>query len=374
MHRARAEIDLDAFENNVGLVRAHVSPALLCAVVKADAYGHGAISCAHAAVRAGADWLAVATVEEAAELRAARVGCPILLLAEPRPNEVATAVAMGCRMVVWSKDSVDRIDAAASRAGTRVALHMKVDTGMHRLGVEPEGALALARAIVDATNVDLEGLMTHLPVADEPDNAFTAYQIERFVAIRDDLRMAGIDPEIVHCANSAGAIVHPEARMDMVRCGITTYGIAPSPILAGRLPIHPVMRLTSTVIAVREVSAGEGVSYGHHFVADEPTTIATVPVGYADGVPRRFGIEGGKVLIGGALRPVVGAVTMDHLMVDCGGISVSTGDEVVLIGTQGDRTVDAWDWAEALGTIAYEVVTRIGPRVPRVHIRAEPEL
>lgn len=372
MHRARATIDLDAIVHNVGVMRDLVEPAALCAVVKADAYGHGALAVAHAAVRAGATWLAVATVEEAAELRAARLDVPLLLLGEPRSHEVRSAVALGCRVVVWSEPTIEALGALGNAEGAPVLLHLKVDTGMHRVGVQPDAAVSMAALIRDTPGVELEGVLTHLPVADEPDNAYTGEQLARFGAVVRDLEAAGLRPPMLHAANSAGAIDHPSARLDLVRCGIAVYGIAPAPALAGRVALRPALRLTSTVVDVRRVPAGEGISYGHRFRAEQDCTIATVPMGYADGVPRRLGDVGGEVLIGGVRRRIVGAVTMDQCMVECGDDAVSAGDEVVLLGDQDGERIDPWDWANALDTIAYEIVTRLGPRVPRDHVSAAP--
>lgn len=368
MHRARASVDLDAVAHDVRLLVDLVAPTPLCAVVKADAYGHGALSIAHAAVRAGASWLAVATIEEAAELRAARLTVPILLLAEPRPHEVRTAVALDLRVVVWSTDTVDALGAAAMAAGGVARVHVKVDTGMHRVGIDPDGVAALLDHVAATEGVELDGLCTHCPVADEPGNPYTADQLGRFAAVVDAARAAGHAPAVVHAANSAAAIDHPASRLDLVRCGITIYGIAPSPALADRLALRPALRLTSVVTALRRVPAGEGVSYGHRYRPSADATIATVPIGYGDGIPRRLGDVGGEVLVRGRRRRVAGAVTMDQLCVDCGDDEVAVGDEVVLLGDQGDERIDPWEWAEQLGTIAYEIVTRIGPRVPRDHV------
>ncbi len=372
MHRARATVDLDAVAHNVALLAALVAPAPLCAVVKADGYGHGALAVAHAAVRAGAGWLAVATVEEASELRASRLEVPLLLLSEPRPTEMRAAVALGCRVVVWSASTAHALDAAALAAGTTVPIHVKVDTGMHRVGVDPMGIVELAGIVAAAEGLELEGLMTHCPVADEPGNPFTAAQLERFGALLAELDAAGLRPPMVHAANSAAVIEHPTSHLDLARCGIAIYGVAPSPAQEGRLDLRPALRLTTCVHDVRRVAAGEGVSYGHRFRPEVDSTIATVPVGYADGVPRQLGVVGGEVLVGGRRRAVVGAVTMDQLMIDCGDDDVEVGDEVVLLGGQGDERIEPWEWAERLGTIAYEIVTRIGPRVPRDHISASP--
>jgi alanine racemase len=255
--------------------------------------------------------------------------------------------------------------AAAHDAGAR-AVHLKVDTGMHRVGAAP-GVVAEVSAAVAASGMELEGFWTHLAVADEPErDDTTKEQLRRFEDARSLVSDAGLSPRLLHAANSAGAIAHPAARYDLVRCGIAIYGIAPSPALAGRVDLRPAMSVRAEVTQVRQVDAGEGVSYGHRFVADAPTTIATVPVGYADGIPRALGVDGAPVLLGGRRRRIAGVVTMDQLMVDCGpGADVAVGDEVVLLGRQGDDEISADELAERLGTIAYEVVCGIGPRVQR---------
>jgi alanine racemase len=246
---------------------------------------------------------------------------------------------------------------------------MKVDTGMNRIGIAPADALSLAREIVKRPELVLEGVFTHCAVADEPDNPFTDEQLDRYEAVLAQLGDAGIFPSIRHSANSATAIAHPRGRYDLVRVGIVVYGIAPAPGLEGTPDLRPALSLFAEVSTVKRVKAGEGISYGlrHRFESD--ATVATVPIGYADGIPRRLGLVGGEVLIGGKKRPIVGVVTMDQLMVDCGDDSIEVGDEVVLIGTQGKETITSEDVAGHLDTIAYEIICGIGPRVPRFYPR-----
>lgn len=369
MRAARAEVDLDAVARNVAALRATVAPALLCAVVKADGYGHGAIAVSEAVLGAGADWLAVALVEEAAVLRRAGITAPVMLLSQPRLADLDAAVRFDLRVCVHTSAAVELLAAAARERGTRVLVHLKVDTGMNRIGVAPADALAMATEITGHPELELEGVFTHCAVADELDNPFTGVQFDRFEQVLADLAAAGIEPRLTHAANSATAIEHPRGRYDLVRCGIAVYGIPPAPGLAAPLDLEPALTLRAEVSMAKRVAAGEGVSYGlrHRFTRD--TNVATVPIGYADGVPRRFGLCGGEVLIGGRRRPVVGVVTMDQLMVDCGDDPVSIGDEVVLIGRQGDESITAEEWAGHLDTIAYEVVCGIGPRVPRFYRR-----
>jgi len=240
---------------------------------------------------------------------------------------------------------------------------------MHRVGAAHADAVALARAVAERPDLRLEGLWTHFAVADDPALAFTAVQEGRFRAAVDELAGAGIRPPLLHACNSAGALAHPAAHHDLVRCGIAVYGVAPSPILAGAVDLRPVLSLRARVSYVKEVAAGEGLSYGLRYRVPRPSIVATVPIGYADGVPWRLGVAGGAVLIGGRRRPIAGSVTMDQILVDCGDDrSVAPGDEVVLLGRQGDESIDAWEWAGKVGTIAYDILCGIGPRVPKRYV------
>ena len=367
MRAARAEVDLGAIAHNVGVLRHVVAPSLLCAVVKADGYGHGAIAVSEAALNAGADWLAVAIIEEAAVLRKAGVTAPILLLSQPRLADLPAVVRYDLRVCITSPAAVEFLADAAREQGKVVPVHMKVDTGMNRIGVMPSDALALAFEIVKRPELRLEGVFTHFAVADEPDDPFTDVQLDRYDAVLRELGDSGIYPSIRHSANSATAIAHPRGRFDLVRVGIAVYGIAPAPGLPGTPDLRPALSLRAEVSTVKRVGAGEGISYGLRYRFESDATVATVPIGYADGVPRRLGLVGGEVLIGGKKRPIVGVVTMDQLMVDCGDDHVEVGDEVVLIGTQGGETITAEEMAGHLDTIAYEVVCGIGPRVPRFY-------
>ena len=365
---AWAEVDLGALRHNVAVLLERCAPAALCAVVKADGYGHGAVAVARAALEAGATWLAVALVEEGQALRAAGVTAPVLLLSEPPPEAMATALAARLTPTLYTPAGV----AAAARAGAGrapVGVHLKVDTGMHRVGADPADAVALAAAVAEARGLRLDGLWTHLAVADDPDeDAYTAGQLARFEAVRDALTAAGIRPPVLHAANSAGTLAHPGARYDLVRCGIAVYGHAPGPALAGCADLRPVLSLKARVSLVRELPAGERLSYGRRYAVAEPgTVVATVPLGYADGVTRRLSAVGGEVLLGGRRRPMAGTVTMDQLMVDCGRDgTVEVGDEVVLLGRQGTQEITADEWAGRLDTISYEVLCGIGARVPRL--------
>lgn len=365
--RAWAEISLDAIRANVAELCGLVAPANVCAVVKADGYGHGAVPVAQAALDAGATWLAVAQVPEAAALRQFGIDAPILLLSEPRPSQVEDALDARVAITVYTPDLVASLAHAVTARGDRAwPVHLKVDTGMRRVGVEPADALALAQVIDSNPALHLAAVWTHCAVADEPDDPFTATQLARYDEVLAGLAHASIDVPLRHAANSAAAIAHPASRYDLVRCGIAIYGIPPSPALAGALPLQPAVELVTEVAFVKSVAAGDGISYGLRHRLDRDTRIATLPIGYADGVFRRLGLDQQEVLIGGRRHPMVGAVTMDQLMVDVGPDSdVRAGDEAVLLGAQGDERITPDEWAERLDTIAYEVVCALGARVER---------
>lgn len=369
MRPVRAEVDLEAVAANVSTLRAAVGHTRFCAVVKANGYGHGAVPVAQAAIAGGADLLGVALVAEGVELRDAQISQPIIVLSQASPDEIDVLVDQDLDATVYTEAGARALAEAVNAAGPdesrTVPVHLKVDTGMHRVGAQPAEVVELARLIVAEPRLRLASIFTHCAVADEPDNAFTDQQRAVFTSVLADLADAGIEVPCRHMANSAAAIAWPDTRYDMVRCGIAIYGLSPSPALAGRVDLRPAMSLRSEVAHVKRVVAGEGLSYGLRYRPDRDVTIATVPLGYADGVARRLSSLGGEVLIGGRRRPIAGTITMDQLMVDCGEDDVSVGDEVVLIGRQGDEAITADEWADRLGTISYEVVCAIGPRVPR---------
>ena len=360
---AWVQVSTGAIEHNVSELASMVAPAQLWAVVKANGYGHGAAVSARAALAGGAQGLCVALVQEGVELREAGIDAPILVLSE-QPGETATiAISNRLTSTVYSADAVAAIAAAGGRLHS---VHMKVDTGMRRVGVAIEDAVALANLIAASPAVTLAGVFTHLAVSEEVNNNFTRVQLERLDSTLAALAKAGHQPPVVHAANSAGAILHPAARRDVVRTGIAIYGLAPSPDIAHKCAsLLPALSLHARVSFVKRVRAGEGISYGLRHVFERDATVATLPLGYADGLPRRFGAVGGEVLLGGIRRPVVGVVTMDQLMIDCADAPVSVGDHAVLIGRQGDDEITVDDWARHLGTINYEVVCGLSPRLER---------
>jgi alanine racemase len=366
---AWADIDLDALAHNIGVLRKAAAPAGVWAVVKADAYGHGAVAVGVAALEAGCDGLCVALTAEGVALRRAGITAPILVLSEQPPEHAATIVAHDLTPTVTTVEAIDALAAVGHGTG----VHVKVDTGMHRVGATPADVPALIAHIEAAgPAVRLAGIFTHLAVADEVDDPYTADQLARFDDMLHGLDRAALDGVVVHAGNSAGALAHPEARRTFVRAGIAMYGISPGAgvddLAAG---LRPVLSLRARVSFVKRLAVGSRVSYGlrHELPAD--ANVATVPLGYADGV-RRGLTNVGDVLIGGRRRRIIGSVTMDQLMVDCGDDDVRRGDEVVLIGRQGDERITAEEWAAHLGTIGYEIVCGIGPRVPRRLLGARP--
>ena len=367
---AWAEVDLGAIAANAATLARLAGPARLCAVVKADAYGHGAVPVAAAALRGGAAELAVALVDEGVELREAGITAPVLVLSEPAHEAMEEACARDLTPTLYTEGGVDLAE-AASRAvgnGTPWPVELKVDSGMHRVGADPADVPGLVERIEESSWLALQGLWTHFAVADEPESGFTELQLERFLAVAKHC-----PPARLHAANSAGLIAWPASRLDLVRCGIALYGYAPSAAVAPFLEsegasLRPALSWKARVTLVRRVPADDAVSYGLRRPLGHDATVATIPLGYADGIPRAYFEQEGEVLVGGRPRRLCGTVTMDQVMVDCGDDGVQPGDEVVLIGEQGGARLSADDWAARLGTISYEVVTRIGPRVPRLHL------
>ncbi|MCJ7725212.1 MAG: alanine racemase, partial [Acidimicrobiia bacterium] len=354
------EIDLGAIRDNVAAIAAAVAPARVCAVVKADGYGHGDVPSAEAARDGGAAWLAVALVAEGARLREAGIEGPILLLSEPFPEEVPEIVRWELTPTVYRESFVD---ALAEAAPPGYPAHLKVDTGMHRVGASPEEAGRLA-ALIEQKGLILEGVWTHFAVSEE-DPVYTAEQTQVLMGFLGGLAAGGVVPAMLHASNTAGALGHTDARLDMVRAGIGIYGLRPAPGFHPEVPLRPAMRVISHVSFLQRLAAGERPSYGRVRPLPAEATVATVPIGYADGVPRRLREVGGEVLIRGKRYPFAGNVTMDQTLVDLGDDPVEVGDEVVLLGAQGDEEISAEEWARLLGTIVYEIVCGFGPRMPR---------
>jgi alanine racemase len=365
MVRALARVDLAAIERNCARLAAVAAPARLCAVVKADGYGHGAVPAARAAQAGGASWLAVATAQEAAELRDAGVEGPVLVMGALSAPELTVALRAGADVVAWDRAFVAALAAHPDGEGARV--HVKLDTGMGRLGTRDAAeATAVADAVAAAPRLRLVGAMTHFATSDD-DPAFAREQLAAFLPWADALRAAHGEL-VVHAANSAAALGIPESRLDMVRCGIAIYGLDPFQRDPAEHGLAPALELTSYLAAVKPIAPGQSAGYGRRFVADAPAWLGTVPIGYADGV-RRALTNNCDVLVGGRRVPVAGTVSMDNITVDLGADDPpAVGTEVVLIGARGGERVLAEEWARRLGTINYEIACGISARVPREHV------
>jgi alanine racemase len=365
------EIDLDAIESNVRAIRAAIAPAGLCAVVKADGYGHGDIAAAHAAMAGGATWLAVALVAEGVRLREGGVDLPVLVLSEPLEEEIEAMVEWSLTPIVYRSGFTAAVAEIAGRKdATPYPVHLKVDTGMHRVGADPRAAHDLALQVDADDRLELQGISTHFPVA-ESDRDFTSRQIDTLTEFRSRLAAEGIDVDYVHAANTAGALDYPDARFDFARIGLGIYGLRPAPETGRGVELVPAMRVVSAVTFVQRLAAGERPSYGRIRPLPSSSTVATVPLGYADGVPRRLSELGGEVLIRGRRYPFAGRVTMDQVVIDVGDDPVEVGDTVVFIGRQGREEVTATEWADRLSTINYEVVCQFGPRLPRRYFKGD---
>ena len=366
---AQALVNLDAIAGNVAALREHVAPSAVMAVVKAGGYGHGSVAAARAALEGGARWLGVVHVAEALELRAAGIGSPLLCLMAIGSDAHRAAIEARVDLTAGSVDMVRRIEAAAGAAGRPARLHLKADTGLSRGGATAAdwpSVLDAALTAQAAGRVNVVGVWSHFASADEPGNESVAAQLAAFGEAVAVAEKAGVTPEVRHIANTAGALVVPEARYDLVRIGGGVYGLSTLP--GGAPPwlrsLRPAMTLRARLAMVKRVPAGSGVSYGHRYVTARETTLGLLPLGYADGVPRSA--TGQPLLFARGRRwPIAGTVCMDQLVIDFGDEPVAVGDEVVLFGPGDGGEATAQEWGERLGTISYEIVTGIGGRVPR---------
>lgn len=365
-----AEIDLDAIEHNVKAFKRHVGAGVkLFAVVKANAYGHGAVPVARAALQAGAEMLAVHRMIEGVELRRAGVKAPVLIMGSTPPDGAEAVVAHRLTPSLITIEFARALSARAAASGVVIPVHVKVDTGMSRYGLFPEETLPFLEALRDLPGLRLEGLFTHFATADWADPAHTRRQLETFIQVKQAAARAGFTVPLTHAANSAATMRLPEAHFDAVRPGIAMYGMEPSSEWPPVFEIRPALALKSTVSRVRMLPAGAGVSYGRIHVTARPTRVALVPVGYGDGYHRVLSNQG-AVLIRGRRAPIIGRVCMDQFVVDAGLIpDVQPDDEVVLVGRQGGEMIRAEDVAALAGTINYEVTTGLLPRVARVYLR-----
>ncbi|MCX7625501.1 MAG: alanine racemase [Candidatus Sumerlaeaceae bacterium] len=363
------EVDLDAIRHNYRQLRSRVSPsAEMFAVVKADAYGHGAVPVAQVVLQEGAAALCVARVEEARELRRAGIKDRIIVFAPPLPAQAATLVELDCEGTICAQEHVEAISQACRLAAKQLKVHVKVDVGMGRLGVRPDDALEFTRYVRRHAMIEIVGVFGHLPCADTHQETLTRNQISMFHRVRETLSNGGLRNVTFHLANSAAILDYPEAHFDAVRPGISLYGQLPSFEVKARPDLHPAMNLKSRVIFVKQVPAGTGLSYGHTFITQRESRIATVPLGYADGYPRHASNRT-RMAIGGQLVPQVGRVCMDFCLLDVTDLpNVSIGEEVLAFGKSGNVLLPVEKVAQDIGTIGYELTTRIGHRLPRVYL------
>ncbi len=361
-----ARIDLSAAAHNVRALGSLTPVATaFMAVVKADAYGHGAVAVARAAREAGASWFGVALVEEALELRQAGLSEPILVLGPTDPAAARAAVAADVRLALFDPDLAQALDTAARDLGQTARVHLKIDTGMGRVGVRPDRLAEFVEGVAGLQGIEVEGAFTHLATADEADLGFAREQLGRFRECLPVLTDRGLRPRLVHAANTAGILALPESHLDLVRAGIGLYGIYPSDEVARPVRLEPVLTWATRIAFVKTVPGGTPLSYGRTYVTPGPRRIATLPVGYGDGYPRLLSNRG-SVLVRGRRAPVKGRVCMDMTLVDVTHVpEADVGDEVVLLGRQAGEEIPADELARLTGTIPYEITCNVGKRVPR---------
>lgn len=369
-----AEVDLEAIRENIRQIRRFTArggkaPEIM-AVVKAEAYGHGAVATARAALEAGATRLGVAMPEEGILLREAGIDCPILVFTPLLPDQAEAFLEYGLTPTIAGEGGARALSAATGRHGRKARVHIKVDTGMGRVGVPPAEAPGLARKVAALPNLEVEGVYSHFATADEADLSFAYHQLDLFKEVLKNLEEAGVKIPLRHIANSGAIINLPESYFDLVRPGIIIYGLYPSEETPrDRLPLKPALSLKARVIQVKRVPPGTGISYGQIYHTQKATNIVTLPLGYADGWSRLLSGKA-RVLLKGKSFPLVGRVCMDQCMADVGDLEVEPGEEAVLIGRQGEEEISADEVAGLLGTINYEVVCMLSDRVPRVWLHA----
>lgn len=369
LHRTWVEIDLDRIESNYRRLAERVGDARVMCVIKANAYGHGAVETARLLEGAGCGWFAVSNIEEALQLRRGGIRARVLILGATPAEYAAALAAQDVTQALYGPEYAEALSAAALAAGVTVRVHLKLDTGMRRLGFDAETQVEQAALACRLPGLDAEGVFTHFATADgdgDPDGRFTAKQFGRFTAAIRALEERGVTFRVRHCSNSAAAVTRPEYRMDMVREGIILYGLAPSAAV-GAEGFLPAMSMRTRVSLVKEIAAGEGVSYGLTFRSKRPMKVATLPVGYADGYLRAYGK--GCVLLKGRRAPILGRVCMDQMMVDVTGLDVKPGDTATLFGEDDGALLPVEALASLADTINYETICAIGRRVPRVYLR-----
>ncbi len=364
------EVDLEAIAHNIRLIKEKVGPRRsIMAIVKADAYGHGAKAVAGVALRAGADHLGVAFPEEGAELRDAGITAPIVVLGPLLPQQVSMALEKDLAISISHMDVAKALDQEARRRGLIGRVHVKVDTGMGRLGVPGDQAPAFLRELNTLRHIRIEGLYTHFATAENPDSRFTREQLERFLEIDQKARESGIKIPFRHAANSAGLLSLEQSCLDLVRPGIILYGCLPNPGMPNTLPLRAALAWKTRVTHLKDLKPGQSISYGRTFVAQQAMKVAVLPLGYADGLPRNLSNRG-QVLVRGVRAPIVGMICMDMTIIDVTSIQgVQLGDEVVLVGTQGCEQIRVEELAQWAETVCYEIFCRLGKRVPRVYLK-----
>jgi alanine racemase len=370
LYQTHARIHLNNIRANIAAIRQRVgAQRKILIAVKANAYGHGAIAVSRMAEQIGVNWLGVATVPEGIQLRQAGISLPILKLSPAFPEEMSAAVQNNLTLTVCDGENIALLESICAAEQRTAQVHLKVDTGMGRIGVLPAAAPALAVTIEqNCPHLKLQGIFTHLPVSDDADPTYTRQQIERFQTVIDQVNTAiGRQIELAHCSNSGAVLAHPPAWLDMVRPGIMIYGFYPDPGTPRTIPLLPGLSFLTRISFLKKVPAGTSIGYGRTWIAPEDTWIATIPVGYADGFNRLFSNRG-RVLVRGQSYPIVGRVCMDQSMVNLGpNTTAQVGDEVVLIGKSGDQQITCDEWAEKLHTITYEVTCQINARVERIY-------
>ncbi|MCL6519078.1 MAG: alanine racemase [Armatimonadetes bacterium] len=367
-----AEIDLEAIAFNFRQVRNLVGPEVkICPAVKADGYGHGAIPVSQAVLNAGAEMLGVATLEEALELRNAGINTPILILQCVLPDGIPEIIAHNVSTMVCDLAFATELSKCAVEAGKRMKVHIKVDTGMGRLGISLAEAVEFSIQLSGMPGLEIEGIFTHFPSSGDPDLSFSHIQIEEFRRLTDEIRKAGIHIPLRHMANSAAILNLPESYLDMVRPGIMLYGLHDTKHLVRDVELRQAMTLKTKIVFLKELPPGKSVGYGRTFIAKRRTLVATIPIGYADGYNRLLSNRA-PALVHGIRVPVIGRVCMDQVMLDVTDVpGVSTGDEVVLYGRQGNEFISIEEIADLQGTIADEVICSVSKRVPRVYVHRE---
>lgn len=366
-HPVWAEVDLGAIRHNVRTLSALAPGAEVMGVVKGYAYGHGNPACARAILDAGASRLGVARLAEALHLREAGIDAPIHVFTEPPPGAVPMLIEHDITPTVYTEPFARALSVAATGANRTIPVHVKLDTGMHRVGLladEVPDAIATLRSL---DGIEIEGAWSHLAVADVPDHPFTRKQLDLFRDLLGSMERAGVEPRYRHIANSAATLSLPESHLDLVRCGVAVYGLWPGDALIGTADLRPAMSLRARINMVKQVPGGEALSYGLEYELEQGARVATVPIGYADGYDRRLSGRA-DVLVNSKRYRVSGTVCMDQFMVDLGDAAAGVGEIATLLGRDGDERITAEDLARHIGTINYEVTTRVASRVPRVYV------